>query len=57
MEQNQKPVKMDIDVKERMEDFLDSDLAKQHGFKSKAELVNFAVGSLLDDYEKMEKMA
>lgn len=51
MEQNQKPVKMDVDVKERMEDFLDSDLAKQHGFKSKADFVNEAVNILLKKYE------
>jgi len=51
MEQNQKPVKMDIDVKERMEDFLESDLAKQNGFKSKADFVNEAVDILLKKYE------
>jgi|APSaa5957512535_1039671.scaffolds.fasta_scaffold393159_2 hypothetical protein len=52
-EEKSAPVKMSIFNHHRSDKYVGFDKR----FKSKAELVNFAVGSLLDDYEKMEKMA
>ena len=51
MEEIQKTVKIDYDVKEKMEEFLESDFAKDQGFKSKADFVNESVKKLLEKYE------
>ena len=55
MTDNQMPVKMDVDVKEKMEKFLETKTAKDFGFKSKADFVNEAVKLLLEKHESKIK--